>query len=42
MEKNLFESRKTLYLRHHDADLPWKFKKSPWPLLHFLPAAARP
>ena len=28
LEKNLFESGKTLYLQRHDADLPLKFKKT--------------
>lgn len=41
LEKNLFESRETLYLRRHDADLPLKFKKTALALLHFLPATAR-
>ena len=41
MEKNLFESRKTLYLRRRDADLPLKFKKTALTLLHFLLATVR-
>lgn len=41
LEKNLFESRKTLYLRRCDADLPLKFKNIALAPPHFLPATVR-